>query len=236
MMSLIGIPVILVGLVLRFNPLLVVTAAALVTGLAAGVPPLVLIAALGKAFNDARFVSVVFLVLPVIGLMERAGLQARARAVVERFARLTPGRVLLAYMAARQLSAAMGLLSLGGQANMVRPLVAPMTEGAAEARFGPLSEAERVRIRAHAGASDNIGAFFGEDIFVALGSVLLIVAVLAANGLKVAPTRIAFLAIPTALAAFLVHGARLLALDRALAREAARRARRQGPEDQATAP
>ncbi len=217
--SLIGIPVILLGLVLRFNPLLVVTVAALVTGLAAGVPPLTLLAALGKAFNDARFVSVVFLVLPVIGLMERAGLQARARAAVERFATLTPGRVLIAYMAARQISAALGLLSLGGQANMVRPLVAPMTEGAADARFGPLDATQRIRIRAHAGASDNIGAFFGEDIFVALGSVLLIVAVLGANGLKTAPTRVAIYAIPTALAAFVIHGARLLGLDRALAQE-----------------
>ena len=106
MLSLIGVPVVLLGLVLRFNPLLVVTAAALVTGLAAGVPPLALIAALGKAFNDARYVSVVFLVLPVVGLMERAGLQARARELVGRLRALTTGRLLLAYLAARQISAA----------------------------------------------------------------------------------------------------------------------------------
>ena len=222
MISLIGIPVILLGLVLRFNPLLVVTAAALITGLAAGVAPLALIGALGKAFNDSRYISVVFLVLPVVGLMERAGLQERARAFVSRLAFLTTGRLLLAYLVVRQATAAVGLLSLGGQANMVRPLIAPMAEGVTEARHGTAEPARGVEIRAHAAAADNVGAFFGEDIFIALGSVLLIVAVLAQNHLVVAPTTVALWAIPTALAALLVHGIRLLLLDRRLARGAAR--------------
>jgi uncharacterized membrane protein len=218
MISLIGIPVILLGLVLRFNPLLVVTAAALVTGLAAGVAPLALVGALGKAFNDSRYISVVFLVLPVVGLMERAGLQERARAFVSRLGYLTTGRLLLAYLVARQASAAVGLLSLGGQANMVRPLIAPMAEGVAEARHGPAAAVRGVEIRSHAAAADNVGAFFGEDIFVALGSVLLIVAVLAQNHLSVEPTTVALWAIPTAIAALLAHGVRLILLDRRLAR------------------
>jgi uncharacterized membrane protein len=37
-------------------------------------------------------------------------------------------------------AAAAGLTSLGGHPNMVRPLVAPMAEAAAEARNGRLSE------------------------------------------------------------------------------------------------
>jgi uncharacterized membrane protein len=216
MMSLIGVPVVLLGLLLRFNPLLVVTAAALVTGLAAGVSPVALIAELGKGYNDARFVTVVFLVLPVVGLMERAGLQAKAREVVGRFRVMTSGRVILAYFIARQVSSAAGLLSLGGQANMVRPLIAPMAEGAAEAELGPGPPERAVEIRAQAAAADNVGAFFGEDIFVALGSVLLIVAVLGQNHLTVAPTTVAFWAIPTAVIALLVHGGRLLRLDRRL--------------------
>jgi uncharacterized membrane protein len=216
MMSLIGVPVVLLGLVLRFNPLLVVSAAALVTGLAAGVSPLALIGELGKGYNDARFVTIAFLVLPVIGLMERAGLQAKAKAVVGRFRVMTSGRVILAYFVARQISSAAGLLSLGGQANMVRPLIAPMAEGAAEAELGPGPPERAVEIRAQAAAADNVGAFFGEDIFVALGSVLLIVAVLGQNHLTVAPATVALWAIPTAVIALLVHGARLWRLDRRL--------------------
>ena len=213
MMSLIGIPVILVGLVLRFNPLIVVTLAAMLTGLAAGVSPFALIAVLGKGFNDSRYVSVAYLVLPVVGLMERAGLQARARELVGRLRFVTTGRILFVYFAARQLSAAAGLLSLGGQANMVRPLIAPMAETVAQSDLGPGDAARAMQIRAHAAAADNVGAFFGEDIFVALGSVLLIVAVLAQNHLAVRPASVALWAIPTAIAALIVHGGRLLLLD-----------------------
>jgi uncharacterized membrane protein len=104
---------------------------------------------------------------------------------------------------------------------MVRPLVAPMAESAAESRLGPLSEATRHRVRAHAAAVDNIGVFFGEDVFIAIGSILLIRGFLEQSGVHVEPARLALWAVPTAVAAFLIHGARLLLLDRALRREAA---------------
>ncbi len=220
MMSLLGVPVLLIGLLARFNPLLVVTAAGLVAGLAGGVDPLTLLAAFGKAFNDSRYISVAFLILPVIGLLERSGLQVQARAVVSRLRALTVGRFLVGYLAARQVTASLGLLSLGGHAAMVRPLIAPMAEGLADSRLGPTNAARRLLVRAHAAAVDNIGAFFGEDIFVALGSVLLIQAVLQQNRITVDPLRVAFWAIPTALVAFVVHALRLLVLDRTLSRRA----------------
>jgi uncharacterized membrane protein len=223
MLSLIGVLVVVAGLVARLNPVLVVTAGAIVTGLAGGIGPFALVCALGKAFNDARFISVAFLVLPVVGLLEGAGLRREARALVARLRALTAGRLLIAYLALRQLSCALGLLSLGGQATMVRPLIAPMAEGLAESRLGPGPQDRSRLIRAHAAAVDNIGAFFGEDIFVALGSVLLIQAVLDQNHVTVAPLRVALWAIPTALVAFVVHAARLARLDGRLARGSAQR-------------
>jgi uncharacterized membrane protein len=82
MLVLSGILVIVAGFMLRFNPLLVVAVSALVTGLAAGLDLTAIVAAFGKAFNDARYISVVWIVLPVIGLLEAYGLQERARAVI----------------------------------------------------------------------------------------------------------------------------------------------------------
>ena len=38
----------------------------------------------GKAFNDNRIIAIVWIVLPVIGLLERYGLQQRAAAVIRR--------------------------------------------------------------------------------------------------------------------------------------------------------
>jgi uncharacterized membrane protein len=44
-----------------------------------------------------------------------------------------------------------------------------MAVAAAEAQAGDLSEAEREEIKAWAAATDNVGLFFGEDIFLAIG-------------------------------------------------------------------
>ena len=78
MLPLIGILIVIAGFALRVNPLAVVTAAALATGLAAHRTPVEVIAAFGKAFIDSRSVPVVWLALPVIGLLESAGLKERA--------------------------------------------------------------------------------------------------------------------------------------------------------------
>ena len=157
-------------------------------------------------------------------MLERAGLKEQARALISRMKVATTGRLLLAYLALRQITAALGLTSLGGHAQMVRPLIAPMSEAAAENRFGVLSEKTRNRIRAHAAAADNIGVFFGEDIFIAIGSILLIRSFLEQNGVHVQATSLAAWAVPTAICAFVIHGARLLLFDRSLNRHAARNA------------
>jgi uncharacterized membrane protein len=220
-LPLIGILIVVVGFALRLNPLLVVATAAVATGIAAGHALVDVIAAFGKAFVDSRSVAVVWLALPVIGLLERAGLKERARAVISGIKVATTGRLLLAYLAVRQITSALGLVSLGGHPQMVRPLIAPMAEAAAENRLGELSETTRNRIRAHSAAVDNIGLFFGEDIFIAIGSILLIRGFLDQNGIHVEPASLALWSIPTAICAFLVHGIRLLLLDRSLARTVA---------------
>lgn len=217
MLVLSGVLVIAGGFLLRLNPLLVVLASALATGLAAGIEPLRLVSVFGKAFNDSRYVSAIYIVLPVIGLLERYGLQLRARELIGRFARVTAGRLLLLYLLFRQITAALGLVSVAGHAQTVRPLVAPMAQAAAEKR-GAADQGERVK--ALTAATDNVGLFFGEDIFIAIGSILLMVGVLQGYGIIVEPFALSVWAIPSAVAAFLVHGTRLLLLDRRLGRDA----------------
>jgi uncharacterized membrane protein len=219
MLVLLGIAVVVVGFALRRNPLLVVLAAAVTTGLAAGLDVPHVLAAIGKAFTANRTMAVSWLVLPVIGVLERAGLKERAQEVVRKLPAATAGRVLLGYFLLRQAAAALGLTSLGGHAQMVRPLVAPMAEAAAARRKPALSAVHRHLVRAHAAAADNVGLFFGEDIFVAIGSVLLMKGVLAQSGYDVEPFDLAAWAVPTAIVACVAHGARLLRLDRTLERE-----------------
>jgi uncharacterized membrane protein len=209
---------VVIGFVLRVNPLLVVTVAGLATGIASGLGPLAVIAAFGKAFITSRYVAIIWLVLPVIGLLEHAGLKERARALVAGLRGATTSRILLAYFAIRQITAALGLTSLGGHPQMVRPLIAPMAEAAAENRYGELPPKVRNLIRAHAAGVDNIALFFGEDIFIAIGSILLIKGFLDQNGVHVEPSQLAIWAIPTAVCAFVIHCTRLLLLERKLRR------------------
>jgi uncharacterized membrane protein len=215
MLILSGIAIVVLGFALRLNPLPVVALAALATGLAAGHDLVATISTFGKAFNDNRFVSVPWLILPVIGLLERYGLQERARTLIGRVRTATPGRLLLVYMVLRQVTAALGLTALGGHAPMVRPLIAPMAEGAADEP----SDDDRQTILAYAASADNVGVFFGEDIFIAIGSILLIKGFLEQNGIAVEPLDLSVWAIPTAFVALAVHGVRLLLLDRKLKRK-----------------
>ncbi len=220
MLVLLGVVVVIAGFALRFNPLLVVMVAAVVTGYFADLAVLDVLAAFGKAFNENRFVSVAWLVLPVIGVLERAGLQERARALIGQVRAVTVGRLLLVYMVFRQLTAAIGLISIAGHAQSVKPLVAPMAEAAAELRHGALSDDEREEVRALSAATDNVALFFGEDVFLAIGSILLMVGFLAQSGIVVEPLQLSIWAMPSAIAAFFVHGARLLLFDRRAVRKA----------------
>lgn len=215
MLVLSGIVIIVLGFMARLNPLLVVTIAALATGIAGGLDPVAVVSAFGKAFNDNRYVSVVWIVLPVIGLLERYGLQQRARTLIAGLKGATVGRLLIIYLIVRQIAAALGLTSIAGHAQTVRPLVAPMAEAAAEAQGAGDAET-REEVKAMAAATDNVGLFFGEDIFIAIASILLIKGTFETYGIILAPLELSVWAIPTAIAALLIHGARLMLLDRRL--------------------
>lgn len=224
MLPLLGVLIVVLGFAFRLNPLIIVTIAGIASALLAGISPSHILDSFGNGFANSRSISLAFIVLPVVGLAERYGLQQRAKTLIERSADLTVGRLLLVYLFVRQTAAAVGLTSIGGVAQMVRPVIYPMAEGAAMRRFGKtLSEAVTDQVKAHAAAADTVGAFFGEDVFVAIGSVLLITSYVDANyHLKLDALQIALWAIPTAVAAFAIHGFRLLRLDGGLAAMQAR--------------
>jgi uncharacterized membrane protein len=148
---------------------------------------------------------------------------------IGKFKAATVGRLLWVYFVIRQAAAAVGLTSLGGHPQMVRPLIAPMAEGAAETRYGALPDRERYLIRSHAAAADNISLFFGEDIFLAIASILLIKSFLEESGIAAEPIALSVWAIPTAICALLIHSLRLWLLDRRLKRALTPSARAEAP-------
>ncbi|WP_050477766.1 DUF969 domain-containing protein [Herbaspirillum rhizosphaerae] len=220
LLPLIGIPIVVAGFALRFNPLLVVTVAGLATGLSVGMDFGTLLETFGEKFINSRSLAVYVLILPIIGLLESYGLKERAQDWISSMASATSARILMLYFILRQVFGALGLTYIGGQAQTVRPLLAPMVEGAATARYGDLPQHIRDKLRAHSAACDNIAVFFGEDIFLAFGAVLLIDAFLKENGItNVEPLHLGLWAIPTAIAALAIHMFRLVRLDAGIQRD-----------------
>jgi uncharacterized membrane protein len=217
---LIGVAVIIVGFLLRFNPMLVVLVTAIATAFAAGFPLDKVLATIGTGVVKTRNLPlIIMLPLAVIGLLERHGLRQHAQRWISSIKSATVGRLLIMYLGVRQLTAAIGLTSLGGHPQMVRPLLVPMVEGTAEARYGKLPEAVRHKLRAFSAATDNVGLFFGEDIFVAFGAIVLMTTLLREAGIEVEPLHVALWGIPTAICAFIIHAWRLRRLDQMLNRE-----------------
>jgi uncharacterized membrane protein len=216
---LVGVAVVVLGFALRLNALLVVVVAGLATGFAAGMDFVRILELTGEAFLKNRFLMIFILTLPVIGLLERNGLREQSERWVLGLKRLSTGRLLIAYQALRQCAAMIGLTHLGGHPQTVRPLLVPMAEATATRGVGPLPDHLRERLRALCAATDNVALFFGEDVFVAFGAVLLMQAFLAQHQIAVEPLQIALWGLPTAVAAIMIHGARVARLDYRMAAE-----------------
>ncbi|WP_432069683.1 DUF969 domain-containing protein [Streptomyces sp. AA1529] len=188
-----------------------------------GPTPVEILRTFGESFASSRSVTIFAITLPVIGLLERNGLQQQARTLIGKLGtNLTTGRFLTLYLLLRQLTAAVGLQTIAGPAQSVRPMIAPMAEAATERRNGgrPLPEKVREKVRSHSAGTDTVGLFFGEDCFLAIGSILLITGLVNSTyDTHLEPLHLALWAIPSAACAFLIHGGRLLRLDRALERE-----------------
>ncbi len=228
MIKLIGILVVATGFALRFNTLLVVMAAGIVTGLVAGMSFNGVMELFGRYFVENRYITLpVVLMLPVIGLLERHGLRERAETLIKRARTATAGRVLLLYTAVRQISIALGV-KVGDHAGTVRPLVAPMAEAAAHARHGDLPEKTMETIRAHAAVAENVGNFFGEDTIFAVGAVFLMKGILQAQGVNVGEWALSLWGIPTAFVAFGAMWWRTRLLDRRIARAAGSKPKKDG--------
>lgn len=204
-----GVALLVLGFVLRLQPMAVVMVSALITGWLAGIQWLPLIELIGSSFRNARGLLLIVLALPLIAVLEAEGLREWLKQRFGGKQSVTFQRVLTGYLFGRQLSSALGLTSLGGHAQSVRPLLVPLAEVSAETRFGVLKNASAQKLRAFCAATDNVALFFGEDIFLAFGAVLLIQSTMAANGFVLEPQHIALWGIPTGILAFVIHAWRI---------------------------
>lgn len=217
---LIGVVIITVGLAFKLNTLLVILTAGVVTGLVAHIPLFEILSILGESFTKNRYMSLFILILPMIGILERYGLRQRAETLIGSMKSASVSRVLLTYLVLRKLTNAMGL-HLGGHPSMIRPLIAPMAEAAAEKQIGELTDNQSQRIRCLSAVSENFGNFFSQLLFIGAGGLLLIKGVMEDNGIEVELEQMYLWALPTAIASFTVFAVCCKLEDMRLARHLA---------------
>ena len=222
LIRLIGILIILVGFILKLDTLAVVLVAGLATALVSGISVGEFLAILGEAFVANRLVTLFFLTLPMIGIAERFGLRQQATRLIERIKGLTPGRFLSLYMFIRELA---GFFSVRvqGHTQFVRPLVEPMSQASAEAKYEEVDEEDIEKIKARSATMENAGNFFAQNTFIASSGVLLIAGTLESLGYKVPAVGIVKATIPIALIALVMSLILNFMLDKRLARNSRRR-------------
>ena len=146
-LKLLGIVIIVVGFALKWDTTAVVVLAAVVTAVFSGMSIPALLTTLGQSFVDNRMVSLFFLTLPMIGLVESHGLKEVAVNGIQKLKKLTPSRILNIYLVIRELGGVFGI-SLSGQVQFVRPLITPMVTAAAETKR-KLTDKDIDLIKAH---------------------------------------------------------------------------------------
>jgi uncharacterized membrane protein len=177
MWTLLGVLVIVLGFALGLNTIATVVVAGITTGLIGGMDFDKVMSVLGKAFIDNRSMSIFIITLPLIGLLERYGLRERAAYLISQIKSATMGRITALYLWIRTIAAVFSV-RLGGHAQFIRPLILPMSMGAAKVRYGEMKEEDMESVKGLNAAVENFGNFFGQNGFAAASGVLLIVATL----------------------------------------------------------
>jgi uncharacterized membrane protein len=264
--KLVGVAIVVIGLALRLRTTLVVMVAALVTGLVSGLPlfshegffqhlPYLtkpgqagVIHTLGKAFADNRLMTLFIITLPAIGLAERYGLQEQAANLIHKIRAATVGRLQIVYQLFRVLHGLMGI-RLNGHPSFVRPLIFPMSVGAARASGsapravasgslttdGPLATARGTdpvgaaqgpdtdsieKIKAANAAAENYGNFYGQNLSPVQAGILLVYGVMQGLGLTVGVWDLVRYTIPIVVASIILAIIQFRWLDSALGKMA----------------
>ena len=215
LIKLIGVAIVVVGLIIKFDTIATVVIAGIVTGLVGGMSIMDILETLGNSFVTQRTATLFVLTLPAIGICERFGLKEKAIDLIRSIKSATAGRVIIVYEAIRTLASAFSV-RLGGHPQFVRPVVVPMAEGAAAAKYGKVTDDMSDKIKGASAGAENYGNFFAQNCFMGSSGTLLIVSTLVGLGYEVTALEIATWSIPVAVISFVVGAVRNIVLDKAL--------------------
>jgi uncharacterized membrane protein len=203
MIKLFGVLIIVVGFALKLDTISVVLTAGVVTGIVGGLNFNEILTILGEAFVKNRYMTVFFVTMPIIGLLEKYGLKQRAAELIGKVKAATSGKILSIYMVIRTIAAALSL-RIGGHVEFIRPLIYPMAEGADKNKYNELPEEAVEAIKGMSASVENYANFYGQNVFIAAGGVLLIVGTLGELGIEVTEKQVSNASIPIAIIALIL--------------------------------
>lgn len=213
MLSLLGVVVVIIGFAIHLEPIAIISVSALVTAVCGGIDPVDFLTTIGTSFISSRNQLITIILMILTGTLERNGLKEAGAELIKKAKGLTSGMLIAAYGVLDQIFIIFKI-PIGGINSYVRPILMPMTLGAVEAQGHPVAPEHEEAMKALYGKDSNMSNFFGQCLFAANSSVLLIQSTIATVGVEVDVMQIVKVQIPVALFAMLINATQTIIVDK----------------------
>ena len=212
MLSLLGVLVVIIGFALKLEPIAIIVVSAIVTAVCGRINVVDLLTSVGTTFVANRNQLITIILMILTGTLEKNGLKEAGAALIRKAKGLTTG-MLIAIWGVLDEIFIIFKIPIGGIPSYVRPILMPMTLGIIESKGYEVAPEHEETIKALYGKDYNVSNFFGQCLFAANSSVLLIQSTLASIGYEVDVMQIVAVQIPVALFAMLVNATQTLIVD-----------------------
>lgn len=212
MLSLLGVVVVIIGFALKLESIAIIVVSAIVTAVCGGINVVDLLTSVGTTFVANRNQLITIILMILTGTLEKNGLKEAGAALIRKAKGLTTG-MLIAIWGVLDEIFIIFKIPIGGIPSYVRPILMPMTLGIIESKGYEVAPEHEETIKALYGKDYNVSNFFGQCLFAANSSVLLIQSTLASIGYEVDVMQIVAVQIPVALFAMLVNATQTLIVD-----------------------
>lgn len=210
---LLGVLVVIVGFAIKLEPIAIIFVSAVVTAIAGSINVVDLLEIIGTNFVSSRSQLIAIILMILTGTLERNGLKEAAADLIRKIKGLTSGMLIAVWGVIDEL-AIIFKIPITGITSFVRPILMPMTIGIIESHGYDVTPEHEETIKALYGKDSNVSNFFGQCLFAANSSVLLIQSTLASIGYDFDPMQIVVVQIPVAIFAAIVNATQTLIVDK----------------------
>ena len=210
---LLGVLVVIIGFAIKLEPIAIIVVSAIVTAIFGGINVIDLLETVGTTFVANRDQLITIILMILTGTLERNGLKEAGADLIRRAKGLTTG-MLIAIWGVLDEIFIIFKIPIGGIPSFVRPIMMPMTLGIIESKGYDIAPEHEETIKALYGKDYNVSNFFGQCLFAANSSVLLIQSTLASIGYDVDVMQIVMVQVPVAIFAMIVNATQTLIVDK----------------------